>query len=121
MIFYFQFSEGWGYFMLFHSHFSNFIHTVSIWLTLSLAIWRFIMIKEIHQIKACTEIQFYLFNTNVFLEFNIPGLLCRKKIISISDSAFHLYYSSISIKFLLVCWSGFFPIKQPKMHHSDKR
>ena len=31
--------------MLFHMNFSNFIHTVSIWLTLSLAIWRFIMIK----------------------------------------------------------------------------
>ena len=38
-------SQGWGYFMLFHVNFSNFIHTVAIFLTLSLAIWRFIMIK----------------------------------------------------------------------------
>ena len=40
-----QFSTSWGYFLLFHMNFSIFIHTVSIWLTLSLAIWRFIMIK----------------------------------------------------------------------------
>ena len=31
--------------VLFHVNFSLMIHTVSIWLTLSLAIWRYIMIK----------------------------------------------------------------------------
>ena len=31
--------------ILFHVNFSLMIHTVSIWLTLSLAIWRYIMIK----------------------------------------------------------------------------
>ena len=41
----FQYSKAWGYFLLFHTNFSIMIHTVSIWLTLSLAIWRFIMIK----------------------------------------------------------------------------
>ena len=40
-----EFSLAWGYFLLFHINFSIMIHTVSIWLTLSLAIWRFIMIK----------------------------------------------------------------------------
>jgi len=40
-----KFSLAWGYFLLFHTNFSIMIHTVSIWLTLSLAIWRFIMIK----------------------------------------------------------------------------
>ena len=41
--------------MLFHMNFSNFIHTVSIWLTLSLAIWRFIMIKFPSQsVDLCT-------------------------------------------------------------------
>jgi len=40
-----EFSLAWGYFLLFHTNFSIMIHTVSIWLTLSLAIWRFIMIK----------------------------------------------------------------------------
>jgi len=40
-----KFSLAWGYFLMFHTNFSIMIHTVSIWLTLSLAIWRFIMIK----------------------------------------------------------------------------
>lgn len=35
----------WGMVVLFHVNFSLMIHTVSIWLTLSLAIWRYIMIK----------------------------------------------------------------------------
>ena len=40
-----QLSYGWGMVILFHVNFSLMIHTVSIWLTLSLAIWRYIMIK----------------------------------------------------------------------------
>ena len=50
-----QFSLAWSYFLLFHSNFSIMIHTVSIWLTLSLAIWRFVMIK-LHSlaIEVCT-------------------------------------------------------------------
>ena len=32
--------------MQFHMNFSNFIHTVSVFLTLSLAIWRFIIVKS---------------------------------------------------------------------------
>ena len=40
-----KYSLGWGMFMYFHSNFTIMIHTVSTWLTLSLAIWRFIMIK----------------------------------------------------------------------------
>ena len=32
--------------MLFHTNFTLMIHTVAIWLTLSLAIWRFIMINS---------------------------------------------------------------------------
>ena len=41
--------------MLFHVNFSNFIHTVSILLTLSLAIWRFIMIKfPTRSVNICT-------------------------------------------------------------------
>ena len=41
----FQFSLAWAVFLLFHTNFSILMHTVSICLTLSLAIWRFIMIK----------------------------------------------------------------------------
>ena len=40
-----RFSYGWGVFLLFHSNSTIIIHTVSIWLTLSLAFWRLIMIR----------------------------------------------------------------------------
>jgi hypothetical protein len=40
-----KFSMAWGIFLLFHTNFTIMIHTVSIWLTLSLAIWRLIMVK----------------------------------------------------------------------------
>ena len=40
-----QYSLAWGIFMLFHTSFTVMIHTVSTFLTLTLAIWRFIMIK----------------------------------------------------------------------------
>ena len=36
----FQFSQPWAVFLLFHANFTIMIHSVSIWLTLSLAIWR---------------------------------------------------------------------------------
>ena len=41
----FQLSYVWGIVLQVHVNFSLMIHTVSIWLTLSLAIWRYIMIK----------------------------------------------------------------------------
>ena len=42
--------------MLFHTNFTLMIHTVAIWLTLSLAIWRFIMIKFPNKAShICTE------------------------------------------------------------------
>jgi hypothetical protein len=40
-----MYSLAWGIFLLFHTNFTIMIHTVSIWLTLSLALWRLIMIK----------------------------------------------------------------------------
>ena len=40
-----QYSWGWAAYLWFHSNFSIVIHNVSIWLTLTVAVWRFIMIK----------------------------------------------------------------------------
>ncbi|XP_023346816.1 sex peptide receptor isoform X2 [Eurytemora carolleeae] len=47
-----KYSWGWGVFLWFHVNFTIIIHNVSIWLTLSLAIWRYIMIK--HHVLAVT-------------------------------------------------------------------
>jgi hypothetical protein len=40
-----MYSLAWGIFLLFHTNFTIMIHTVSIWLTLCLAIWRLLMIQ----------------------------------------------------------------------------
>jgi thyrotropin-releasing hormone receptor len=40
-----EFSWGWAAYFWFHTNFSIVIHNVSIWLTLTVAVWRFIMIK----------------------------------------------------------------------------
>lgn len=40
-----QFSTGWAYFTLFHAHFTVVCHTISIWLTVILAIWRYLAVR----------------------------------------------------------------------------
>ena len=40
-----NFPYSWAVFILFHVHFSQIIHTISICLTLALAVWRYIAIR----------------------------------------------------------------------------
>ena len=50
-----KYSWGWSAYMIFHANFSVIIHNVSVWLTLSVAIWRFIMIRFHHLVPVyCT-------------------------------------------------------------------
>uniref|UniRef100_A0A1B6ECD2 G-protein coupled receptors family 1 profile domain-containing protein n=1 Tax=Clastoptera arizonana TaxID=38151 RepID=A0A1B6ECD2_9HEMI len=39
-----RYTYGWAYFVLVHSHFAQTFHTISIWLTVSLAVWRYIAV-----------------------------------------------------------------------------
>lgn len=39
-----QYAWGWAVFVLFHAHFTQVFHTISIWLTVTLAVWRYIAI-----------------------------------------------------------------------------
>lgn len=39
------FSPFWAWFTLLHAHFTVVAHTISIWLTVILAVWRFLAIK----------------------------------------------------------------------------
>ena len=41
------FPYGWAVFVLFHMHFSQFLHTISIALTVTLAIWRYIVVRYV--------------------------------------------------------------------------
>ena len=71
-------SLGWGIFMLFHINFTVMIHTVSIFLTLALAIWRFIMIKfhslatEICTMPRCRNLLFLAFGNFISLLISLP-------------------------------------------------
>jgi hypothetical protein len=38
-------SYGWSAFVMFHAHFSQIFHTISIWLTVTLAVWRYIAVR----------------------------------------------------------------------------
>ena len=50
-----MYSLAWGIFVLVHTNFTIMIHTVSVCLTLSLAIWRLIMIKFPNEsVRICT-------------------------------------------------------------------
>ncbi|GBM32581.1 hypothetical protein AVEN_195544-1 [Araneus ventricosus] len=40
-----QFSYGWAVFTLFHQHFTLVSHTISSWLTVTVAIWRFLAVR----------------------------------------------------------------------------
>ncbi|KAF8782904.1 Sex peptide receptor like protein [Argiope bruennichi] len=40
-----KFSYGWAIFTLFHAHFTVVNHTISIWLTVTVAIWRFMAVS----------------------------------------------------------------------------
>jgi len=74
-----QLSYVWGIVLLVHVNFSLMIHTVSIWLTLSLAIWRYIMIKyhslaqTLCTIKRCKIVLLLGFVVPAFL--TIPNFL----------------------------------------------
>lgn len=39
------YSYGWACFALFHAHFSVICHTISTWLTVLLAVWRYIAVR----------------------------------------------------------------------------
>ena len=40
-----RFSFGWAVFTLFHAHFTVVCHTISTWLTVILAIWRYLAVR----------------------------------------------------------------------------
>ncbi|XP_046970162.1 G-protein coupled receptor dmsr-1-like [Vanessa cardui] len=65
---------SWAVYMLFHMHFTQILHTASILLTLSLAIWRYIAIKyPSHGPSLCTERRCSL---AILCSFLLPPILC---------------------------------------------
>ncbi|KAG6442630.1 sex peptide receptor-like [Manduca sexta] len=67
-------SYGWAVFIYFHSIFSQTFHTISIWLTIMLAVWRYIAIKFPQRNRTLCNKQ----NTNVaiMLAYAVCPILC---------------------------------------------
>lgn len=100
-----EYSLPWGIFMLFHTNFTLMIHTVAIWLTLSLAIWRFIMIKfpsratDLCTVARCKMV--LAFGYGVPFILTVPNTLFVKmsssmKIKEDGDSCHTLYHLEIN-------------------------
>ncbi|CAG5029288.1 unnamed protein product, partial [Parnassius apollo] len=65
---------SWAVYMLFHMHFTQILHTASILLTLSLAIWRYIAIKyPSHGPSLCTDRRCSM---AIIISFLLPPVLC---------------------------------------------
>lgn len=56
-----QFKYSWSVYILFHMHFTQILHTISISLTVILALWRYIAIKYVY-----TKFKWYYFDVSVF-------------------------------------------------------
>lgn len=67
-------SYGWAVFVYFHSIFSQTFHTISIWLTITLAVWRFIAIKFPQKNRTLCNKQ----NTNIAIAmaYAVCPILC---------------------------------------------
>ncbi|KAG8322351.1 G-protein coupled receptor dmsr-1-like [Homalodisca vitripennis] len=69
-----DFSYSGALFVLFHMHFSQLLHTISICLTLTLAIWRYLAIKfpqksqQICSDRNCT--------LGILMAFSLPAVIC---------------------------------------------
>lgn len=65
---------SWAVYMLFHMHFTQILHTASIFLTLSLAVWRYIAIKyPSHSPALCTDRRC---TVAIMLSFLLPPIVC---------------------------------------------
>ncbi|XP_046970396.1 G-protein coupled receptor dmsr-1-like [Vanessa cardui] len=69
-----DFPYSWAMYLLFHMHFAQILHTASICLTLSLAIWRYIAIKYSDRSHIlCTERRCSI---AILTSFMLPPILC---------------------------------------------
>ncbi|XP_028159917.1 G-protein coupled receptor dmsr-1-like isoform X1 [Ostrinia nubilalis] len=65
---------SWAVYMLFHMHFTQILHTASILLTLSLAVWRYLAIKyPSYSASLCTDRRC---TAAILASFILPPILC---------------------------------------------
>ncbi|GIY64034.1 sex peptide receptor [Caerostris darwini] len=95
-----QFSYGWAVFTLFHQHFTLVSHTISTWLTVTVAIWRFLAVRfpqnstvwcSMARAKCAILVTYF-----VCPIFGIPGYLSSTIIPAVSREGGIIYFVHFS-------------------------
>ncbi|XP_005177141.2 G-protein coupled receptor dmsr-1 [Musca domestica] len=69
-----DFSYAWAIYILFHMHFTQVLHTISIGLTVTLAVWRYVAIRHPH--GACASFLLSHCNECILFSFVISPIVC---------------------------------------------
>ncbi|XP_037951213.1 sex peptide receptor-like isoform X2 [Teleopsis dalmanni] len=69
-----DFSYAWAVYVLFHMHFTQILHTISIGLTVTLAIWRYVAIRHPH--GSCATFLLSHCNEAIIFSFIISPIVC---------------------------------------------
>nr|AGT02812.1 myosuppressin receptor [Rhodnius prolixus] len=69
-----RYTYGWSFFVLFHSNFTQVCHTISIWLTVTLAVWRYIAVAYPQRNREWCGMQRTI--VAIFLGYVICPILC---------------------------------------------
>uniref|UniRef100_A0A1B0BG75 G-protein coupled receptors family 1 profile domain-containing protein n=1 Tax=Glossina palpalis gambiensis TaxID=67801 RepID=A0A1B0BG75_9MUSC len=67
-------SYAWAVFILFHMHFTQVLHTISIGLTVTLAVWRYVAIRQPH--GSCATFLLSHCNETIVFSFVISPIVC---------------------------------------------
>jgi len=71
-----HFSYGWALLVFFHSHFTQILHTMSIQLTLTMAIWRYAVLKFTNRLQLAAFCTFRRCYLAIAASFICPLILC---------------------------------------------
>lgn len=67
------YTYGWAIFTLFHAHFTVIFHTISIWLTVVLAVWRYLSVRLVG-----TQFEFFAISWHPFTPSQIRDLMSNQ-------------------------------------------
>ncbi|XP_023031798.1 G-protein coupled receptor dmsr-1 [Drosophila willistoni] len=105
-------SYGWAVYLLFHMHFTQILHTISIGLTVTLAIWRYVAIR--HPNGSCANFLLAHSREAILFPFLISPILCLPTYfvfkvretheLATDEAMFHVYFDNNSILYRFNFW-----------------
>ncbi|ALC41748.1 CG13229, partial [Drosophila busckii] len=107
-------SYGWAVFLLIHMHFTQTLHTISIGLTVTLAVWRYVAIR--HPNGSCANFLLAHSNEAIIFPFIIAPILCLPTYFVFKvrethefttrehEAMYHVYFDKDSMLFRFNFW-----------------